>query len=110
MDICFEKNTYQLNETVYETYYTKYDITNETKYWTALKGKWGQCHTFQYDTPLKSDFNGLLFGIDPTASSYVVFLHDPKFYYFALNPLVFPRFWKQFKVFLKLTTNILNSF
>ena len=94
---CFDENTYTLKETIFETHIADQKITNDTKYWKSNRGAWGQCHTFQFENPLKS-VQLLEFGITPNASSYGLVLHDPKFYMINLNPSVFPRIFKHLKV------------
>ena len=90
---CWDEITYTLNETVFKTntINTNNRSTNYEEYWKSNKGGWGQCHTFQYGNPLQSDpISVLEFGITPKATSYVLFVHDPKFYLISLKPLVVP--------------------
>ena len=72
-----------------------------SSYWRKTPGSvfMGMCHTFQYDGLLEADMvkDGFGFSLDPNMS-YTVIVHDPKYYVFDSNPLVFPRMWLTYKV------------
>ena len=57
----------------------------------------GQCYTLQYQKPLQTT-DTIIFGLFPEASSYVVVLHDPKFFLKTETPLIFPRILNEYKV------------
>ena len=59
----------------------------------------GMCHTFQYPEPLQADTvnDGFGFALDPK-KTYLIILHDPKYYVLGSNPLVFPRMWLTYTV------------
>ena len=54
---------------------------------------------YHHPSTLKADQvkDGLMFALNSNVS-YIVFIHDPKFYMFASNPFIFPSIWKEMKV------------
>ena len=65
--------------------------------WLMDRSPKGQCYTLQYQKPLQTT-DTIIFGLFPEASSYVVVLHDPKFFLKTETPLIFPRILNEYKV------------
>ena len=101
---CFEDNSFDLNETIFDAFQdtiNRKDISMNSSFWKVIKGSVlaGQCHTYLHPKLLGADQtkDGLDFALKPN-EPYLIFIHDPKFYLFASNPMIFPSIWKEFKV------------
>ena len=101
---CFDENTFGLNETIFDAFQdtiNRKDIPLNSSSWKVIKGSvlQGQCHTYQHPILLGADQtkDGIDFALLPDVP-YLIFIHDPNFYLFASNPMIFPSMWKESKV------------
>ena len=99
---CIRSRTFSLNDTIKTAFYdlTSLKSLKVEKFWRENFGSpyLGMCHTFHATIKLKADMmkDGLIFQLDPELS-YKIYIHDPKYYLMAANPLVYPRIFRDYK-------------
>ena len=59
----------------------------------------GFCHTFQYPDNIGADFHqDSFYFLLSTDFNYRIIIHDPLFYHFMFNSMIFPRIWIEYKM------------
>ena len=95
---CVRDKTFAIGEVVvsatqgYQSNFANNLSVSDPQLWTSdmTMAMVGRCYTLHYDRLLKVDQETESIIIDLVPANYYVFLHDPDFFLFTINPLTMP--------------------
>ena len=90
-----------MNDTVFGGTVANLDIFQDMSNWVVDNSNvnLGQCHTFKHPTRIttKTIRDGIRLLLNPNATSYLLLVHDPNFYFvYGLPGVFFPSIMKRY--------------